>query len=191
MLVNTELKKEDKNKATCLIFQFTMDKVKKIIKEYIGYVIIIAIVLLVKEFIASPIIVSGDSMYSTLHDGDVMILDKMAYRNEEIKRFDIVVIKNGSRYIIKRVIGLPGETVKYIDNTLYINDKIYVEDFLDKDTQTGYIAVETIPKGFYYVLGDNREISLDSRKLGLIEESAIEGKATITIFPFNRIGSKD
>ena len=95
-----------------------MDKVKKIIKEYIGYVIIIAIVLLVKEFIASPIIVSGDSMYSTLHDGDVMILDKMAYRNEEIKRFDIVVIKNGSRYIIKRVIGLPGETVKYIDNTL-------------------------------------------------------------------------
>lgn len=168
-----------------------MDKVKKIIKEYIGYVIIIAIVLLVKEFIASPIIVSGDSMYSTLHDGDVMILDKMAYRNEEIKRFDIVVIKNGSRYIIKRVIGLPGETVKYIDNTLYINDKIYVEDFLDKDTQTGYISVETIPKGFYYVLGDNREISLDSRKLGLIEESAIEGKATITIFPFNRIGPKD
>lgn len=168
-----------------------MDKFKKIIKEYIGYVIIIAIVLLVKEFIASPIIVSGDSMHSTLHDGDVMILDKMAYRDEEIKRFDIVVIKNNDKYIIKRVIGLPGETVKYIDNTLYINDKIYVEDFLDKGTLTGYINVEKIPEGFYYVLGDNREISLDSRKLGLIEESAIEGKATVTIFPFNRIGSKE
>ena len=190
LLVNTELKKEDKNKATCLIFQFTMEKFKKLFKEYIGYVIIIAIVLLVKEYIASPIIVSGDSMHSTLHDGDVMILDKTAYYNDKIKRFDIVVIENNDRYIIKRVIGLPGDTVKYIDNTLYINDKIYLEEFLDKDTLTGYIDVEEIPEGFYYVLGDNREISLDSRKLGLIEEKNIKGKATVTIFPFDRLGSK-
>lgn len=167
-----------------------MNKFKKIIKEYIGYLIVIAIILLIKEFIASPIIVSGDSMHSTLHDGDVMILDKTAYKTDDIERFDIVVIKNNDRYIIKRVIGLPGDTVKYIDNTLYINDKIYLEEFLDKDTLTGYIDVEKIPEGFYFVLGDNREISLDSRKLGLIEKEDIEGKATFTIFPFDRFGSK-
>jgi len=167
-----------------------MSKFKKIVKEYIGYVIIIALVLLIKEFVASPIIVSGDSMYSTLHDGDVMILDKLAYRNDNIKRFDIVVVKNNDKYIIKRIIGLPGDTIKYIDNTLYINEKIYVEKFLDEGTETGYIDVEEIPEGFYYVLGDNREISLDSRKLGLIEKSEIEGKATFTIFPFNRFGTK-
>ena len=98
-----------------------MEKVKKIIKEYIGYIIIIVAVLLVKEFVASPIIVSGDSMYSTLHDGDVMILDKMAYRDEQIKRFDIVVIKNGE------------EVFKL--QTIFNNTQLELSDVLSKSLE--------------------------------------------------------
>lgn len=191
LLVNTELKKEDKNKATCLIFLINMEKFKKIVKEYISYVLIIILVLLIKTYITSPILVSGDSMDSTLLDGDMMLLNKLAYRTSDIERFDIVVVKYNDSYIIKRVIGLPGDKVKCIDNTLYINDKVYVEKYLDQGTKTSDFEIEKIDDGYYFVLGDNREVSLDSRKIGLIKEENIEGKATITIFPFNRWGTKE
>lgn len=190
LLVNTELKKEDKNKATCLIFYYVMEQAKRIIKEYGIYVIIIVIILLIKTYIVAPIIVNGDSMYSTLNDGDIMILNKLEYQTSNIKRFDIVVIKYDGRHIIKRIIGLPGETVEVKDNTLYINGKAYVEQYLDSDTITEDFSIATIPEGYYFVLGDNREVSLDSRRIGLIKEADIEGKAKYTLFPFNRFGEK-
>ena len=168
-----------------------MEKFKKIVKEYIGYVIAIIVILLIKTFIASPIIVSGDSMDPTLLNGDMMILTKFSYYTSKIERFDIVVVDHRDTLIIKRVIGLPGDTVKCIDNTLYINDKVYVENYLDEGTKTTDFETEVIPEGHYYVLGDNREVSLDSRTIGLVKESQIEGKATLTIFPFNRWGTKN
>ena len=167
-----------------------MDKLKKIIKEYGPYLLIIVIVLLLKTYIISPILVSGDSMDSTLKDGDMMLLNKLAYKTNDIERFDIVVVEHNNSYIIKRIIGLPGDTVKCIDNKLYINDKVYTEEYLDKDTKTSDFEIETIKEGYYFVLGDNREVSLDSRRIGLIEEKEIQGKATFTIFPFNRWGTK-
>ena len=190
LLVNTELKKEDKNKATCLIFWFIMDKLKKLIKEYIPYIVILVVILLIKNYVVSPIIVNGDSMDSTLKNGDVMILNKM-YTTEDIKRFDIVVIKYEGRYIIKRIIGMPGDEVKIEDNTLYINGKIYVQDFLDKDTETENFIMKEVPKDHYFVLGDNREVSLDSRSFGPVSAEDIKGKAIYTIFPFNRWGTKE
>jgi signal peptidase I len=171
-------------------FLFDMDKVKSIIKEISSYVIIIIIVLLIKTFLVSPILVSGDSMDSTLLDGDLMILNKIVYRTSKIERFDIIVIKYNDKYIIKRVIGLPGDNVKCVDNNLYINDKIYVESYLDEGTKTDDFEIENIEENHYFVLGDNREVSLDSRRIGLIDEKDIEGKAIFTIFPFNRWGNK-
>ena len=168
-----------------------MKKVKNIIKEYGIYIIVIIIVLLIKNYLVSPIIVNGDSMDTTLQDGDVMILNKYQYYNNAIERFDIVVVKYQNKYIIKRVIGLPGDEVKCIDNVLYINDKVYVEDYLDEGTTTSDFETEVIPEGYYFVLGDNREVSLDSRKIGLVEEKDIKGKATYTIFPFTRWGRKN
>lgn len=168
-----------------------MKKLKNIIKEYAIYIIIIIVVLLVKTYLISPIIVNGDSMDSTLKDGDIMILNKYHYYNNDIERFDIVVVKHENKYIIKRVIGLPGDEVKCIDNVLYINDKVYVENYLDEGTTTTDFETEIIPEGYYFVLGDNREVSLDSRRIGLIKESEIEGKATYTIFPFDRWGIKE
>lgn len=167
-----------------------MEKLKKIFKEYIGYVLVIISVLLIKTYIVSPIVVSGDSMDSTLLDGDLMILNKTAYYQSDIERFDIVVIKYNDNYIIKRVIGIPGDTIVCEDNTLYINGKIVVEDYLDEGTFTTNFKINEIEDGYYFVLGDNREVSLDSRRIGLIKEDNVEGKAKFTIFPFNRWGNK-
>ena len=84
----------------------------KFIKELIPYIIIVIVVALIREFLVTPALVVGDSMVNTLHNNDVLILDKIVYRFNEIKRFDIVVVRQkGKDAIIKRVIGLPGETV--------------------------------------------------------------------------------
>ena len=167
-----------------------MDKFKKLVKEYVPYIVILVVILLIKNYVVSPIIVNGDSMDPTLKDGDVMILNKM-YSTEDIERFDIVVIKYDGRYIIKRIIGMPGDEVKIEDNTLYINGKIYVQDFLDKDSTTENFSLKEVPENHYFVLGDNREVSLDSRSFGPVNAEDIEGKAIYTIFPFNRWGTKE
>ena len=172
-----------------------METVKRLIKEYGIYVLIIVIVILIKTYLFAPIMVKGESMYPTLHNKDIMILDKIKYKYSSIERFDIVVIRNDGKNIIKRVIGLPGDSVDYIDSKLYINGKMYVEKYLDLDVKTllngSDFEVDNIPDDCYFVLGDNREVSKDSRSIGLIKKKDIEGKATITIFPFNRLGSKN
>ena len=104
-----------------------MDNIKKIGKEIIPYLVIIILVLLIKAFIFTPVIVNGPSMMTNLHDKDIMILDKIGMKINGINRFDIVVIQTSQSKIIKRVIGLPGEIIEYKDNKLYINDK-EVED---------------------------------------------------------------
>lgn len=175
-----------------------INKTKAFIREIIPYIAIVVIVLFVKSYIISPIQVNGDSMDSTLKSGDIMILNKLQYKRNGVERFDIVVIKSHGTNIIKRVIGLPGDTVEVIDNKLYINGKHYKETYLDEDTITNDFTLDellgrnTVPKNSYFVLGDNREESLDSRyeEVGFIHEDDIEGLAKLTIFPFNRIGAK-
>jgi signal peptidase I len=97
------------------------DTKKNVIKEIISYVLIIGGVLLIKAFVMSPIIVNGDSMNKTLKDNDIMILNKWSYHFDEVDRFDIVVVKDEDGYLIKRVIGLPGDIIYYMNNNLYIN----------------------------------------------------------------------
>lgn len=162
---------------------------KKFIKELVPYLIIIIVVLLIKKFLIAPIKVVGPSMKDTLFDGDIMLLDKLSYRFRDIKRFEIIVIKYDNELIIKRVIGLPGDVVEYTDNKLYVNEKEYEEKYLATGTDTSSFKV-TVPDNSYFVLGDNRKVSKDSREIGFIARKDIEGKAIFTIFPFNRIGSK-
>ena len=94
----------------------------KIIKEILPYIIIIIIVILIRSFIITPIIVSGDSMKPNLHDKEVLLERKIGYNSSTIKRFDIVIIKNDNEEIIKRIIGMPGEHISYKNNKLYVND---------------------------------------------------------------------
>lgn len=132
-------------------------------------------------------------MQETLQHKDIMILDKISYRFQKVKRFDIVVIHLDEEDIIKRVVGLPGEKIEYKDQKLYINGEYVKEDFYHEETDDFDLSKfksKTIPKDSYFVLGDNRVESLDSRVLGFIPKKRIKGHATFTILPFSRWGEK-
>lgn len=166
----------------------------KYIKEIVPYIIIILVVVFVKAFIISPIRVNGTSMYSTLDDGDIMILNKVIYNLESIKRFDIVVIKTDNSNIIKRIIGLPGDTVEYKNNILYINGKKTEENYtraVMRDYNIEELGNVKVPKNKYFVLGDNRLNSVDSRYYGFIDRKNILGRAKLVILPFKRFGNKN
>ena len=163
-----------------------MEKFKKILKDYLPYVVVIIVVLLIKKFVVSPIRVNGTSMDNTLKEGDIMILNNLEYRFNDIKRFDIVVVDQGKEYLIKRVIGLPGEEIEYKDNVLYING-VKVKDKYGSKTDDFKVKVK---KGTYFVLGDNRKVSLDSRYFGSFKKNKIVGKTNFTVFPLNRFGKK-
>ena len=162
-------------------------KFKIFVKEYLPYVIVILLVILVKKYVVSPIKVNGESMMNTLHDKDVMILNIINYKFNDIERFDIVVVDAGDEYIIKRVIGLPGEEIEYKDNKLYVNGKLVKENYGSDITED---FKEKVPKNKYFVLGDNRTNSMDSRFFGAFSKKDILGKTSLTIFPFNRFGNK-
>ena len=164
-----------------------MDKLKNVLKEYLPYVVIIIVVLIIKSNVVAPIKVNGRSMNNTLKDGDIMILDIIGYRTSKLKRFDIVVIDNGKDYLIKRVIGLPNEEIEYRDNKLYINGKEINDKYSKGKTEDFRVKVDN---NSYFVLGDNREDSLDSRYYGAFNKKKILGKTSFTVFPFDRFGNK-
>ena len=165
-------------------------KITKFIRELIPYIIIIIAVVLFRSFIATPVEVEGKSMYSSLDDGEILLLKKY---DKNYKRFDVIVFKNNNDKLIKRIIGLPGEKVEYKNNKLYINGRYIKEEFL-KNNQTTYdfelkeLGYKKIPKDHYFVLGDNRTNSTDSRMIGLISKNKISGKTNFIIFPFTKIG---
>ena len=159
----------------------------KALKEILSYVFIIIIVLLIKWFIATPINVVGESMIPTLKDGDMMLLDEISYRFSDIKRFDIVVVKSKDGLIIKRVIGLPGEKVKCKNGDIYINNKKLRENY-DHAYTEDFDEIK-ISKNNYFVLGDNRVNSMDSREYGTFDKKKIRGKTHIILFPFSRFGN--
>jgi len=162
-------------------------KFKAFLKEYVPYIITILLVLLIKKTIVSPIKVNGDSMKDTLHNGDIMILNIIGYRFSEIERFDIVVVDRGKEYLIKRVIGLPGEIIEYKDNQLYVNHELVEDSYGQKKTEDFSVKV---PENSYFVLGDNRTNSLDSRFFGAFPKNKIVGKTSLIVFPFSRLGNK-
>ncbi len=160
----------------------------KVLKEVISYVLIIAAVILIRTFVVSPVRVDGESMLPTLENGEVLLLKKF---DKSIERFEIVVINYSGTKIIKRVIGLPGESVEYIDNVLYINKEKVEENFIDVNTadfSLSKIDFEIIPDNYYFVVGDNRSNSADSRVLGLISSDDILGTVSFSIFPFKNFG---
>lgn len=164
-----------------------VEEKKSFFREYVPYLVVLLVVILIKKFVVSPVKVNGKSMMNTLHDGDIMILNIVGYQFHDIKRFDIVVVREKNEYLIKRVIGLPGETVEYKNNKLYINDKLMKESY-GSDVTDDFFAV--VDKDHYFVMGDNRTNSMDSRVLGSFSKKDIVGKTNLIVFPFNRIGVK-
>ncbi len=159
----------------------------KIIKEIIPYIIIVLVVVLIRTFIITPVRVDGSSMKETLNNGDILLL----YKLSDIKRHDIVVLNEeyDDEIIIKRIIGLPGETVKIKDSKIFINGE-EIADSSAYGTTTDYDQI-TLGDDEYFILGDNRIVSKDSRYFGPVTKKEIMGKVIFRIFPFNKIGTID
>lgn len=157
----------------------------KVIKEVIPYIVIVVVVVLIRTFIITPVRVDGDSMKNTLKNGDILLL----YKLSSIDRFDIIVLdeEKDNEKIIKRVIGLPGETVAIKKGKIYINDKLIDDEYAYGET-SDYNKV-TLRDDEYFILGDNRLISKDSRYFGPIKDNEIKGKIVFRLFPFTKIGS--
>lgn len=168
---------ENEEKSKCVV--------KKIIKELIPYVIILIVVILIRTYLVTPVMISGPSMKPTLDGGEIMLLNKVA----EINRFDIVVVDIHTEDIIKRVIAMPGETISCEKGVIYVNGKKQDESY--SKGITGSFDEIKLADDEYFVLGDNREDSLDSEELGPMKENQIKGRASIIIFPFNKIGNPD
>lgn len=156
----------------------------KKLKEFIPYIVIIVIVVLIRSFIITPGLVNGSSMEDTLFDKDLVLINKIGLK-KGINRYDIVVIKYEDTTLIKRVIGLPFEKVKYENNKLYINDK-EVSTPIKFDYTHDFEL--TAGEGEYIVLGDNRNVSKDSRMIGPVNIKNIKGKVDLVLFPFKRFG---
>ncbi|HCS30525.1 MAG TPA: signal peptidase I [Enterococcus sp.] len=185
---------------------------KKFLSDWGLFIVIILLFLVIRFFIFTPVQVSGHSMDPTLADGQRLIVNKLA----NIERFEIVTTKepdDQDTTAVKRVIGLPGDTVKMSNDVLTVNGKIYKEPYLDQfkqafakeklQTEYSYSTLfqeranaattftsdfeVTVPKDSYFVLGDNRLVSKDSRIFGFVSKADIQGEVVVRYWPIKKI----
>ena len=157
----------------------------------------LAIIIPVRYFLIQPFYVKGASMEPNFFDHEYLIINEIGYRLEAPNRGDIVVFKypkDQSQYFIKRIVGLPGEKIEVKDWHVYIykDEKKYLLDetqYLSVDTRTNGDYSWQLAENEYYVLGDNREFSLDSRSFGPVDKNLIIGKAWVRGWPFNRVAT--
>lgn len=168
-------------------------------REILGWIVYIAVILgityLIITYVGQRTRVSGDSMESTLHSGDNLIVDKLSYHFREPERYEIIVFPyryEENTFYIKRIVGLPGDTIQIKDGYLYIDGERADENYgLERMNKAG-IAAEEIKLGAdeYFVLGDNRNGSSDSRdpSVGILKREEIIGRAWVRIWPLNNVG---
>ena len=168
---------------------------REIISTVLYLLAVVALTFLFVQFVGQRTHVNGDSMNVTLEDGDNLIVDKLSYRFTDPERFDIIVFPykyQEKTYYIKRIIGMPGETVQIIDGMVYIDGEMLDETYGKEVMQYSGVASDPITLGEdeYFVLGDNRNNSSDSRdpSVGNIQKDQIIGKAFIRIWPLNKFG---
>lgn len=169
-------------------------------KELLGWILYLLLVVgltwLILTYVGQRTRVSGHSMETTLSNGDNLIVDKLSYRFRDPKRFDIIVFPfkyEENTYYIKRIIGLPGETVQVVDGCAYIDGELLESDIYGAELmEDSGIAGEllTLKEDEYFVLGDNRNHSSDSRdpSVGILTREDLLGKAWVRIYPFDKMG---
>lgn len=166
-------------------------KLKKIAKDILPYIVVVISVVLIRTFLITPAVVDGKSMEPTLYNNNIVLLNKLDYRLNDIKRFDVVVVNLGKEKLIKRVIALPGEHVEYKEDNLYIDGFVVDEKFkhaATNDFKLEKIGYLKIPGDKYFIVGDNRNDSVDSRMIGLVDKDDIVGSVSARIFPLTKIG---
>ncbi|MGN0405404.1 MAG: signal peptidase I [Bariatricus sp.] len=159
------------------------------------FLFVIAITYLIITFVGQRTKVDGHSMEPALSDGDNLIVDKLSFRFRDPQRYEVIVFPYQhaeNTYYIKRIIALPGETVQVKDGAVYINGELLDEHFGAEPMVNAGIAAEPITLGEdeYFVLGDNRNHSSDSREpsVGVLKRDQLIGRAWVRIYPFNKIG---
>lgn len=158
--------------------------IKKIFKELVPYIVILIVVVIIRTFLVSPVRVDGDSMLETLKEGNILILNKF---DNTYKRFDIVVLDNSviGKAAIKRIIGMPGEEIEIENGNLYINKQKF-EDPYNNFFMSDLDSV-TLKGDEYFVMGDNREVSFDSRGFGPVHKKNLSGTVTFGVWPLGKI----
>lgn len=159
----------------------------------LGSAVIVA--LLLRAFLFQAFFIPSESMEATLLVDDRVLVNKLSYRFGDVQRGEVVVFRRPDeqagefRDLIKRVIGLPGETIEARDNTIYIDGLVLIEPYLTPGEVIGDFDPVQIPEGEFFVMGDNRDNSGDSRVFGTIEEDLLIGRAFFLFWPIDRIGS--
>lgn len=178
-----------------LLWRFQKKMNKRWIRKIILFVVILLLARLISCFLMQHTTVHGESMQPTLQDGDCLLMDKISYRFRDPKRFDIVVFSyryKENTYYIKRVIGLPGDTIKISKGVIYVNGKALVEHYGNDSIQEAGLAAGEIVLGDdeYFVLGDNRNSSIDSREpsVGNIKKANIVGRVWMCLTFGERFG---
>ncbi len=154
----------------------------------------IGLALLIQAFVVRPFIVSGNSMDPNIKHGQYLIIDEISYRFREPERGEVIVFKSPpepSKYYIKRIIGLPGDTVKISNGQITITNDTYPEGFVLQEPFISHTlkdsATFTVPSDKYFVMGDNRSGSYDSRSWGSLPKDNIRGRALVRLLPLNSI----
>lgn len=180
------------------ILRRTLEAVGVFFLEIIKIVVLSAITIgLVRYFLFKPFYVKGQSMESTFFQHEYLIIDELSYRFREPQRGEVVVFHAPTEpgdYYLKRIIGLPGEQVKIDENKVVIYNidhpqgVLLEEPYLDSDIETKGSVFVTLGDDEYFVMGDNREASFDSRRFGPIKQSSIVGRTWVRGYPFTRMG---
>lgn len=183
--MEAEEKQNDKKKDSTL---------KDILDMLLYFGTVIVVVLLIYNFVGQQVEVNGSSMENTLSNEDRLILEKITYRFNEPERFDIVVFRpyenDKDLYFIKRIIGLPGETIQIIGDKIFIDGEALDENYGNEPMRDPGMAEEpiTLGKNEYFVLGDNRNHSTDSRyEIGNVKRNSIIGRTFAKIWPLNEM----
>ncbi len=173
---------------------YSQGRLRQIFENVFYIAIAIVLALIIQRFIARPFIVNGSSMLPTLHSSEYIIIDQVKYKFNDIKRGDVVVFRappEPNKFYIKRIIGLPNETVKIENGKVSIINESHPggfelsEDHIKYNTNTN--LTYKIPEGNYFVMGDNRAESFDSKDWGTLPKEEIRGRAWLRLFPFNKI----
>ncbi|CAD2073265.1 signal peptidase I [Phocicoccus pinnipedialis] len=161
----------------------------------ISFLVAVVIILVIRYFLFAQYVVDGSSMENTFHDNERVIVNKFLYNFADLKHSDVIVFDAGhEQAYIKRVIGLPGDTIEMKDGIVYVNgeaiDEPYVKEYENSyrdnfTLETLGVDGDKIPDEQYLVLGDNRAVSKDSREIGLVSEDDIIGKVQLRFWPFS------